>query len=109
MRASSISCLRSPKTNRALGGTFTYNVIHGDPRYATVEEVMTSTIHEIFHSIFFDKKLFKYFPKNSNGESAFFQDKLKTWRVRSDTILKVARKHFNCNIFLKSLHILFYC
>jgi hypothetical protein len=85
-----------------MGGTFTYNVIHGDPRYATVEEVLTSTIHEIFHSIFFDKKLFKYYPNNSEGKKAFYKDKRGTWRVRSDTILSVARKHFNCKHFNES-------
>ena len=63
---------------------------------------MSSTIHEIFHSIFFDIKLFDSYPKTSKGKSAFFTDKLGTIRVRSDTVLKIAKKHFNCKkIFIK--------
>jgi hypothetical protein len=97
IRATSITCLRSPKTNRALGGTFMYNIIHGDPRFNTVEEVMTSAIHEIFHAIFFDNELFDFYPKTSKGETPFFKNKFGTIMARSDTLLEVAKKHFNCN------------
>ena len=96
VRASSITCLRSENTNRALGGSLLYNTIHADPRFSTVEEVMTSAIHEIFHALFFDTELFDYYPKTSANKSPFFKDQLGTYRVRSDTILEVARKHFNC-------------
>lgn len=97
--ASSISCLYSHISPKSLAGTFIYNSIHANPLEITLDEAISTIIHEIFHSIFFDFVLFERFPKNLKGETSLFQDAKGIYRLRSDTFLELTKQHFNCKFF----------
>ena len=94
--ASSISCLYSQISPKSLAGTFIYNSSHADPLQITLDEAISTIIHEIFHSVFFDFVLFERFPKNSKGEDSLFLDSNGVYRLRSDTFLELTKQHFKC-------------
>jgi hypothetical protein len=70
--------------------------MHADPLQITIDEAISTIIHEIFHSVFFDFILFERFPKTSKGETAIFLDENGVYRLRSDTFLELAKQHFKC-------------
>ena len=96
IHAGAVTCLRSKDNSRTIGGSFIFNTFHGEPTVNPVDEIVITIIHEVFHAIFFDILLFKLYPKNKLGQSATFKDKNGTTRIRSDTFIEVARRHFNC-------------
>ena len=96
IHAGAVTCLRSKDNKRTVGGSLIFNVLHGEPTINPVDGIITTMIHEIFHAIFFDILLFPFYPKNKLGQSAVYKDKRGTIRIRSDTFIEVARKHFNC-------------
>ena len=94
--ASSISCLYSSISPKSLAGTFIYNSVHAEPLEITIDETISTIIHEIFHSVFFDFILFERFPKTSKGQEAFFIDSNGIYQLRCDTFLELVKQHFNC-------------
>ena len=105
VRAGSISCLISDdeEYQRPIGGTLYFNMLHADPRYQSVEILLSTVLHEAFHSLFFDNVLFHLYPKNKQGKSAFFVDKTNTIHVRSDKFIQATKRHFECN-FITFIH-----
>ena len=99
LHAGSISCLYSEKTNRPLAGSFIFNSFHARPHLNTIQEVISTIIHEVFHSIFFDMLIFPKYPLNSKKESAIYKDKDGTSRIRSDHFIQFAREYFDCKNF----------
>jgi hypothetical protein len=58
---------------------------------------LSTTIHEIFHVLFFNPALFDLYPTNADGESFMFfdtSDGIK--KLRGDNILNEMRNHFKC-------------
>lgn len=94
--ASSISCLYSALSPKSLAGTFVYNSLHAEPLTIPIDEAISTIIHEIFHSVFFDFVLFERFPRTKEGQTALFLDTNGVYRLRSDTFLALAKQHFNC-------------
>lgn len=98
--ASSISCLYSAISPKSLAGTFVYNSLHAEALHISIDEAVSTIIHEIFHSVFFDFVIFERFPKTKKGETALFLDTNGVYRLRSDTFLELAKQHFNCKLVI---------
>lgn len=94
------SCIFSTSLRRSVVGTFLFNSTYLDKLSSTFEVAIETTIHEFFHSIFFDIETFKVYPPNRMGQPILFYDSAGVPRIRSDNFLNFARSHFNCNNFL---------
>lgn len=53
-------------------------------------------VHEFLHAMYFHPSLFEQFPDNKDGASFIFKDSSGVWKLRGDTIMDVAKDHFNC-------------
>jgi hypothetical protein len=93
------SCVFSTSLRRSVVGTFLFNSSYLDRFSSTFEVAIETTIHEFFHSIFFDIETLKVYPPNRMGQSILFYDSAGVARVRSDNFINFARSHFNCNYF----------
>ena len=101
IHAGSIVCLFDKQVKRPLGANLIYNSVHGDPAVNSFGETLATIIHEVFHGLFFDFKLYKRFQKTRAGEKPIFKDANGTYQVRSDEIVEFAKKHFNCKLVVK--------
>lgn len=100
IHAGAVVCLFDKNIKRPLGANLVFNSYHGDPSKNSFSESTPTIMHEVFHGLFFSRSLFKRFKTLKNGKKGIYRDSKGTYQVRSDTVLKVAREHFNCNFFL---------
>lgn len=96
IHAGAVSCIRRKSTLNPIAGTLMYNAFHANPSINTLDETISTTIHEVFHTLFFDRSLYKHYPPNSEGLSAVYEDDQGTFQIRSDNVVAFAQKHFNC-------------
>jgi hypothetical protein len=100
IHASAVSCVRQKSDKNPIAGTLLFNAFHGNPTINTLNETISTIIHEVFHAMFMAKSLYKYFPDNKNGESSIYQNKKGIYFIRSDNFMKYAREYFNCKFIL---------
>lgn len=62
-----------------------------------VRSHISTIIHEVLHALFFSPGLYPNFKKNSKGETFIFKDDTNRYRMRGDTIVAEAKKHFGCD------------
>jgi hypothetical protein len=99
LHAQGMMCIKKKSTNQPLVGTLFFNSFHAEPSFNTLNETISTIIHEVFHSLFFERTIFRSFPLNSNGLSAVFEDEKGTHQIRSDHFINFSREHFNCIFF----------
>ena len=101
LQAASIACLFSNSNNPTpIAGSFVYNTNYADPLIDSLNETISTIIHEAFHAIFFGRDLFMNYPKTPAGLTAIYKDSEGRLNLRSNFFLQAVRTHFQCNIYL---------
>lgn len=96
IHAGAMACVRKSKSKRPIAGTLVFNSFHAEPSLNTLDETISTIVHEVFHAMFFERTIFRHFPLNSEGLSAIYKNKKGTFKLRSNNFIKFAREHFNC-------------
>ena len=90
------SCVRRKTTKQPIVGTLVFNSFHAEPTVNTLHETISTIVHEVFHSMFFERTLFRNYALTKQGQTASFVDEKGTHQIRSDHFIEFAREHFNC-------------
>jgi hypothetical protein len=90
------SCIRRRSTKQPIAGTLVFNSFHAEPSVNILSETISTIIHEVFHTMFFERTLFRNYPFNRKGQTPTFINRFDTYQIRSDNFIDFAREHFNC-------------
>jgi hypothetical protein len=93
-------CIRKLSTSQPIAGTLIFNAFHAEPSVNTLSETVSTIIHEVFHALFFERTLFRYYPVNNKGLPSVYMDQSGTHQIQSDNFIKFARDHFNCKLYI---------
>lgn len=97
IHAGAMACVRKKKSKRPIAGTLVFNSFHAEPSLNTLDETVSTIIHEVFHAMFFERSILRRFPPNSEGLPIVRIDQKETFQLRSHNFIKFAREHFNCS------------
>ena len=90
-------CLQHGSTGRPMVGYIIFNSAKISIQEQSLEFNLNITAHEFMHVLGFNRLLFPYFSKNSDGQDVLYKNSNGKYFLRGDSVVAEAKKHFGCD------------